>query len=755
MYKIDIRMKKTLLAIMTALALVSCSTDELGSGATSGKGGVQLVVETDGFTQLNTRTANESQIEDLTVLEFKDSKLVKKVELGKDGNDFADGVSLSGDNSLVNLDASAKGNEDNLVYVIANAKATGNDTKLASITKFSDLKSLELDFSKDASSLLMSGGYYDGIENGVTSKITVHLARCVAKINFTVNYDGFQDNGEHPDDLKLESVQLCNVPATIVPYPCENRPSLPVDGKAGVWPDESQMTAFPADMSGSESYDEVAGDQLPTGNYVAYMPENARGSFDSKVASNRDKRPSKCDASITEADEETEKAYTYLLVKLSYTLTDGNHKTATYRIYLGGNSTGDMNLLRNTQYNVTTNIYGANKQDTRISVVETGATLDETYKDQNANCYMIDMSNAVNGKKLVIPLSQVNLGWNKIKEYDATQATTATNVADIITSGKWKIKTLWKTWDGATNVTGTKSSNFSASTPTATLNIPAAAVNGNNAVVELVSTETGTVYWSWHLWFTDYKPDAEHGTATHGAVHQYTAGAKYMMDRNLGAVITNTEAATLPPTQTGDAIKYYGLMYQFGRKDPFVGSGNGSNAYVATWDADGTPLSSNTSITPPYTIRSGSNSTSFLATAVKNPSTFYYSSSNWTKENTGLWDDNGKTVFDPCPPGWRVPKGGSDTDNPWKTFTTSNFTWSASASGTAGRMFTANNGGKAWYPTSGQLFSSTGVLSFAGEYGTFWSASSGYCMFLADNRMFPSLAQANSYGFAVRCVQDK
>jgi hypothetical protein len=51
---------------------------------------------------------------------------------------------------------------------------------------------------------------------------------------------------------------------------------------------------------------------------------------------------------------------TYILVDLDYETEEGAVMNAKYTIDLGGDAQGDMNLLANTQYTVTTYLYGAN-----------------------------------------------------------------------------------------------------------------------------------------------------------------------------------------------------------------------------------------------------------------------------------------------------------------------------------------------------------------------------------------------------------
>ncbi len=61
------------------------------------------------------------------------------------------------------------------------------------------------------------------------------------------------------------------------------------------------------------------------------------------------------------------------------------------------------------------------------------------------------------------------------------------------------------------------------------------------------------IVWSWHVWVTGYDPEADifEWTDANGITYKY-------MDRNLGALSAEKYSK--------DAL---GLMYQWGRKDPF------------------------------------------------------------------------------------------------------------------------------------------------------------------------------------------
>lgn len=155
-----------------------------------------------------------------------------------------------------------------------------------------------------------------------------------------------------------------------------------------------------------------------------------------------------------------------------------------------------------------------------------------------------------------------------------------------------------------------------------------------NAVIAAKDAD-GNIIWSWHIWMTDQP--AEH-------LYKNSTGEYIVLDRNLGA--TRAE-------QSSDDSEWQetkGLAYQWGRKDPFVRYKE-DNLYEGTQP----------------TVRY---STSYdqvpIATTIANPTVFYgLEHSYWTdSSNQSLWSVGKKTIYDPCPPGYRVPDR-----NIWKGFT--------------------------------------------------------------------------------------
>jgi len=179
-----------------------------------------------------------------------------------------------------------------------------------------------------------------------------------------------------------------------------------------------------------------------------------------------------------------------------------------------------------------------------------------------------------------------------------------------------------------------------------------------NAVVA-IKNSSNQILWSWHLWFTDANIE--------GLAQVYPSGAQ-MMDRNLGA---------LSATYTSGSTADWGLMYQWGRKDPFLNSKHDtfSQGYISSSNANTYHRPAVLGTAENYTMGNGQAS-STVAAVIKNPAWLYKgwyisstntSSKTWAYDMTDdLWAED-KTIFDPCPPGWQVPDkyawGGSFIEN--------------------------------------------------------------------------------------------
>lgn len=150
----------------------------------------------------------------------------------------------------------------------------------------------------------------------------------------------------------------------------------------------------------------------------------------------------------------------------------------------------------------------------------------------------------------------------------------------------------------------------------------------------------GTMIWSWHIWAVNYDPDT--------AENQLTFNSYTMMNRNLGAL--NNDNST-----TDKILASYGLYYQWGRKDPFIGpaSYNAANgASASMYNGGGSRVYMKTEVS--------SADAGTMDYAVRNPLTFIVGVSGseydwlWSAHSDALWSASQKSVNDPCPYGWCV-----------------------------------------------------------------------------------------------------
>ena len=257
-----------------------------------------------------------------------------------------------------------------------------------------------------------------------------------------------------------------------------------------------------------------------------------------------------------------------------------------------------------------------------------------------------------------------------------------------------------------------------------------------NAVIA-AKDASGAILWSWHIWLTDQPRGQEY----------YNAGT--MMDRNLGAT-----------SATPGDVGALGLLYQWGRKDPFLGSSSISSATVAK-----------STVTWPSAVSSDpSNGTIAYATA--HPTTFitynvgnydwYYTGSSSTDNTRWTASDKPKSIYDPCPSGWRVPDGGDNGVWSKALGSSSSFTnWSLYSSSNTGMNFSGEFGSAStiWYPVSRYRDYCDGSLYNVGGLGYYWSASPfNYCAyslyFNYNGGVLPSSNSGRAFGYSVRCLQE-
>ncbi|MBO4428297.1 MAG: hypothetical protein J5771_07460 [Bacteroidales bacterium] len=270
--------------------------------------------------------------------------------------------------------------------------------------------------------------------------------------------------------------------------------------------------------------------------------------------------------------------------------------------------------------------------------------------------------------------------------------------------------------------------------PTTISFITQSPLQNGNALIVAVDAQND-ILWSWHIWVCEgYDPSAK--------AQSWGGGTPKMMDRNLGA--TSAEPGS---------VGALGLMYQWGRKDPFPGAGSVSETKKAAAISTSWPnVVDNTMLcTIDY-------ATQFAAWFIKKSTT----DQDWLYDATGTEAQNRwaskKTIYDPCPAGWRVPDGGENGF--WaKALGSKTVVDREYDDALHGMHFGSNN--EIWLPTVGYLDFVDALPYCNGSEGYYWT-----CTYLPDDhqasemflrstgRIDPASTSEAAYGGAVRCCKE-
>ena len=262
--------------------------------------------------------------------------------------------------------------------------------------------------------------------------------------------------------------------------------------------------------------------------------------------------------------------------------------------------------------------------------------------------------------------------------------------------------------------------------------------NGNAVIA--VKDELNQISWSWHIWVCE-----GYDAVATGQVYYNNAGT--LMDRNLGAT-----------TATPRVAGVVGLFYQWGRKDPFLGPKNHL------------PISekaSSTLIWPAPVASDADHGT--VEFTVKNPTTFITADNttedDWlfaARDNT-LWKESEKTMYDPCPVGWKVPAGAAD--GVWAKAMAATEKLELPSEMANYAMNFSNKLGDAeniWYPTAGFLHPQTGnpTESTVGRYAAanaIGVRAREFYLSMHTNTstyVYPVESATRACGFSVRCAKE-
>ena len=170
----------------------------------------------------------------------------------------------------------------------------------------------------------------------------------------------------------------------------------------------------------------------------------------------------------------------------------------------------------------------------------------------------------------------------------------------------------------------------------ATITVPLTGTAGNAVIALCTGDDSKKIVWSYHIWVSDAE-DVACSTS---------AGTYSILDRNIGA------------TSTDGSLNSFGVNYQWGRKDPFPRNlSTGQGELLNTIERPSTVNYAYVTAHPDTRIVVTSSTTT----------------SNWLTSgaNTAAWGAAGgsqgstagargitstvKTVYDPCPAGYKVP----------------------------------------------------------------------------------------------------
>lgn len=341
----------------------------------------------------------------------------------------------------------------------------------------------------------------------------------------------------------------------------------------------------------------------------------------------------------------------------------------------------------------------------------------------NANCYIVDGSVAANA--------------NKVFTFKAYKGNSTAGVGTVDSA-----VILWETYNNAETVTAKSviaAVDFEKKSEndfyTMVFKMPAT-LHAGNAVLA-AKDAGGNILWSWHIWVPSTSIANVNASNICGAT---------MMDRNLGA---------LEKVSTADGASVYtlGMLYQWGRKDPFPGG----KRITDTW-----PNPATVSGTAP-SVHAG---TITMDYAIAHPTEFASNNGGDWQSTTDMtrWNKDTKTVNDPCPPGYKIPYGLRGSKPLWNTsnietaVTGAGMTWELSSTGYWFRIADGDN--ELVFPLAGYVedgASSYGIGNTQTRAAIWCLSDSGSSKYHLNIRSGSTMAFGSTSaarGCSVRCVAE-
>lgn len=571
-----------------------------------------------------------------------------------------------GDQSLLNnLPVHLRiGGGRSIIYVVANTGDTGwaAGDKWTQFNTLNQLKGqslpnpLPIQAGKvDVLSIPM-GGSSGEVEVTAVGVVVVPVASLYAKLKIKNN-------------ITVSGMSLFDIDVAGIPEFCQIESLVKeVDGwgepLAVTYPDNTQFISRAFEAADEDEEEWV----------TIYVPENIQGENANNPGADK-------------SDDVPAKALSVIVQ------TEYNGGRLSYTVYPGGNNYSNFNIQRNKVYRVVVNINTATDQH-----------------KPSSNCYIVKPGGLVSFE----PYNRVETGGGyDIKSYLNPE---------VESLSIHRVGIIWQTKDCIGD-------NSDEQNPLVWLGegsgehrkIYVRAQKEGNALIAAYN-KAGQVLWSWHIWVTGNEPD-NLGKAVTYTTYEWDEKGIYSNRRISGNAVMSCNLGAMADEQSGTAgngtvLRYpaeqttaFGMLYQWGRKDPFpplrtrsnpVLDYNDTNTDVHYDNSNQQVVHKTAGDDASYLFHSvvGNNISGAVRYAVANPTVFisgtyavkqresyvgnrenYFNTGDWCppgesdnklwgglepaaegmktlvidNRNVHLSDNYGtKSIFDPCPSGWRV-----------------------------------------------------------------------------------------------------
>jgi len=460
-------------------------------------------------------TEEEKRIDDLWIFQFDSTN----------GNALITPIyyKIKSQSELSSLDVMLKENANSTICVVANT-ADPNWALSDSFKTLDGLKSQQLpnelypiyesELKSGKNSIPMEGTLQSVDVNG-SSTIEVKVTRIYAKLKIWTY--------ELAEDLKLQSIEINNIPhySRVEPLTDTANPDNAAQYPDGIyWITRSFNTTESEGTDESNSSDEKF--------YSIYIPENLQGEVEGMTTKSGENIPQKAIV-ITMQFEYKE-------------IINGEvaSKTVKYTMYPGENMTNNFNIRRNNVYRIKVRVNPKSFEDMHTP---------------SSNCFIF----APGTTNSFEPYYRVEKGGGyDIKSYLDADDATGEKVID-------RVEIIWQTENAIGDNSDPNNKLVWYDEPSKKIIVK---TNQEGNALIAARNNKGEIIWSWHIWITDGDP-GNVGNAKIYTTYEWNSDGINNKKRVSGYAIMNRNLGALSDTPEGDKFKTYGMLYQWGRKDPF------------------------------------------------------------------------------------------------------------------------------------------------------------------------------------------